>query len=216
MEFTSTNPVRGEQFGGLDASNALKCGGSCTSRANLAAALLRARGIPARTVAHLPTWSGPLYEHWLIEYWHPGAGWVWLETSINEHQPSPSSLVVLNVANPEDEDNAFQNPRERGVAPGAPYMAVQELSKELRPDYLRRKAEDTSSLATPEAALLGNPGELNALFEAGWRMHDKLANKAKVSRRLEDRRQELLDAARKGGTVRLTGLLNSLSQDESK
>ena len=75
IEFTAHHQGKdGVVFDTLDARKGLDCGGSCTSRANLAAALLRARGIPARTVAHLPTWSGPLYEHWLVEYWHPGAG----------------------------------------------------------------------------------------------------------------------------------------------
>src|SRR5581483_6570692 len=105
IQFTGNNPVKANSYWTLDARSGLECGGSCTSRANLAAALLRARGIPARTVAHLPTWSGPLYEHWLVEYLHPGAGWVWLESSLNQFRPAPPTLVVINVANPADEDH---------------------------------------------------------------------------------------------------------------
>ena len=92
---------------------------------------VRARGIPARTVAHLPTWSGPLYEHWLVEYWHPGAGWVWLESSLGQFRPPPCSLVVLNVANPEDEDRAFDPLQCRQVMPGAPHLSVHVGSEEL-------------------------------------------------------------------------------------
>jgi hypothetical protein len=71
--FTTLNPYRGFAAT-LSARDALHCGNTCTGRANLAAALLRARGMPARAEAHLPTWSGPLFCHWLVEYWHPGVG----------------------------------------------------------------------------------------------------------------------------------------------
>src|SRR5207249_3215793 len=67
IHFTTRNPLRMRLLKSLDARDALKSGSSCTGRANLAAALLRARGVPARTVAHLPTWSGPLFCHWLVE-----------------------------------------------------------------------------------------------------------------------------------------------------
>ncbi len=68
LAFTSKNQGIGTTYRFLDARSALESGGSCTSRANLCAALLRAHGIPARTLSHLPTWSGPLFEHWLVEY----------------------------------------------------------------------------------------------------------------------------------------------------
>lgn len=129
FEFTSRLEFKQERFDALDAAKALECGGSCTSRANLAAALLRARGIPARTVAHLVTWYGPHYQHWLTEYWHPGVGWVWIEPTLGQEQPAPWTLVVLNVANPEDEDRAF-DPR-LDAMPGAPWNAVIDLSEEL-------------------------------------------------------------------------------------
>ncbi len=134
IEFTAHHQGKeGVPFDTLDARKGLDCGGSCTSRANLAAALLRARGIPARTVAHLPTWSGPLYEHWLVEYWHPGAGWVWLESSLGQFRPLPCTLVVLGVANPEDEDRAFDPLQTRQVMPGAPHLSVHVGSEPLHP-----------------------------------------------------------------------------------
>ncbi len=74
-KWVEQNLGTGKPLDTLDAAAALGCGGSCTSRANLCAALLRAEGVPARTVAHLPAEAGPLYVHWLTEYWHPGSGW---------------------------------------------------------------------------------------------------------------------------------------------
>lgn len=63
IRFTTLNPYQAKYCKTLDARDALRGGSSCTGRANLAAALLRAHGVPARTAAHLPTWSGPLFCH---------------------------------------------------------------------------------------------------------------------------------------------------------
>lgn len=134
LRFTSTHcgTDADATFDSLDAKKALACGGSCTSRANLCAALLRAGGIAARTQAHLPTWSGPLYEHWLVEYWHPGAGWTWVESTKGELRPPPWSLVVINTANPEDEDEAFhQRIRRSGVLAGVALWAVHDIAQPL-------------------------------------------------------------------------------------
>src|SRR5262249_38299968 len=59
----------------LDAVQALEHTGSCTSCANLTAALLRANGIPARILSGYPTWFGPLQTHYMVEAWMPGYGW---------------------------------------------------------------------------------------------------------------------------------------------
>ena len=64
----------------LTATEALTKRGSCTSCANLGAALLRAQGIPARIVAGYPTWCGALQTHYVVEYWLPQGGWRLLES----------------------------------------------------------------------------------------------------------------------------------------
>ena len=166
----------GAAFDALDARTALDCGGSCTSRANLAAALLRARGIPSRTVAHLPTWSGPLYEHWLVEYWHPGAGWVWLESSLGQFRPSPWTLVVLGVANPEDEDRAFDPLQTRQVMPGAAHLSVHVGSEKLFPaPRIRQPLGGAGNVATVEARLNGTEGETAELFATARGAFETLA-----------------------------------------
>ena len=119
---------------GLDAVQGITCGGSCTNRANLCAALLRARGIPARTQSHLPVWADQrLYQHWLVEYWHPGIGWIWLESTRGQLQPAPWSLVVLHVSEPDDEDFAFdESIPHSGVVPGVAKWSVHNIDSQLR------------------------------------------------------------------------------------
>ena len=172
LGFTSTNKGVGEPFTALDAKTALGCGGSCTSRANLAAALFRAGGIPARTAAHLPTWSGPLYEHWHVEYWHPGAGWTWVEPTLGKLRPKPYSMVVLNVANPDDEDAGFDPViAHSGVMTGVPRYAVHEHSKELQLATPEWRLENYQ-LNEARAAGSIDSDEIDAIFkraERGWK-----------------------------------------------
>ena len=66
----------------LDAVSALDKQGSCTSRANLVAALLRANHIPARILAGYPTWGGPLQTHYIVEAYVPDYGWYPIESTI--------------------------------------------------------------------------------------------------------------------------------------
>jgi peptidyl-prolyl cis-trans isomerase A (cyclophilin A) len=209
IAFTGNVPVDMKKFVSLDARNALDCGGSCTSRANLAAALLRARGIPARTVAHLPTWAGLLYEHWLVEYWHPGKGWVWLESSLNQFQPRPSTLVVINVASPADEDDptSFAPAAIRNVVAGAPFLSVQELSKELLPSANVPTGETLGSLATPEVALACDADEFRALLRVAGQAFDRLPKERNADTAGESRAEKLLDAARTGGAKALGEML---------
>lgn len=211
LEFTSTN--RGldpkAAFTTLDASKALACGGSCTSRANLAAALLRAHGIPARTVAHLPTWAPMLYEHWLVEYWHPGAGWVWIESTMGHMQPKDWSLVVINVANPDDEDLSFDEViSHSGVMLGAPHLAVHKHSPELtrifrndagnEGNYARGVLElgglDRATLQSLHDRAMDRYGAMRARAEAGWKPGDEDAGDP-VPKALEDRDVNALSAA---------------------
>jgi len=188
LGFTTTNQGTGAEFVTLDALAALSCGGSCTNRANLCAALLRAHGIAARTQAHLPTWSKKVYEHWLVEYWHPGKGWTWIESTLGDYPAIPRTLVVLNVANPEDEDLAFgERIRHSGVMTGAPFRAVHDIAKPLRVGehpglnsakaqmQLRGSDEQFATLAElaeqrfielRKAALAGNPMPADAIHEA--------------------------------------------------
>jgi len=180
LRFTSTNKgKRGAPFLTLDASAALDCGGSCTSRANLAAALFRAGGIPARTSAHLPTWSGPLYEHWHVEYWHPGAGWTWVEPTLGRLQPQTSSMVVINIANPEDEQSGFDPIiRHSGVMLGVPRYSVHELS----PSLTRHRGLYTHNYARAMVHLDGSSSAIKSVFKKARTAWKSLAVDCQIGR----------------------------------
>jgi len=126
------NGQKGEAFSSLDAKRGLKCGGSCTNRANLCAALLRAKGIPARTISHMPTWvNGKFYEHWLTEYWTDDGNWAMVEPTLGVKHPARNTVVVLSISSPEDEAKAFDPQHIKSSMPGSPYLSLAELSKEL-------------------------------------------------------------------------------------
>lgn len=150
IEFTSQNHGTGQPFNSLDAKAALGCGGSCTSRANLAAALLRAGGVAARTVPHLPTWAygSQLYEHWLTEYWHPGVGWVWLEPTMGKFQPEPSTLATLAVSTLMDERATGTDGQLEWIMPGAAYMSGIQGFGKLVP--ASRDGESDNNWCKPE------------------------------------------------------------------
>lgn len=160
IQFSCDNRGTGSPFNRLDAAYAMKCGGSCTSRANLAAALMRVRGIPARTVAHLPTWAygEPLFTHWLVEYWHPGAGWVPVESTWAEFEPPTSSYTVLAISSPEDEDGAENAEQLRWVMPGAAEWTMARFGSALMPDPEKYQQENW---AKPEWRI---EGDSKALF----------------------------------------------------
>lgn len=191
LAFTSSHKGKpGAEFKTLDARAALDCGGSCTSRANLAAALFRAGGIPARTSAHLPTWSGPLYEHWHVEYWHPGAGWTWVEPTLGQLRPQPISMVVLNIANPSDEDQGFDPIfAHSGVMLGAPRYSVHEFSESIE-RWVIPKIGFELNWAKPVAHLDGSKSSvkrLETLAREAWETlkAENLQGEANLKRREE-------------------------------
>jgi len=109
----------------LTASDAMTKAGSCTSNANLAAALFRACGIPARVIAGYPTWSGPLQTHYVVEYWLPGIGWRLMESSLcRDDRPAAEQIEVAMVL-PEDEAMGKAGMRP-GAAGGVPFLSLTE------------------------------------------------------------------------------------------
>jgi hypothetical protein len=109
----------------LTAVSALTRQGSCTSCANLGAALLRAHGIPARIVAGYPTWSGPLQTHYVVEYWLPKVGWRVMEsTRCTDDRPGWEQIQVAMVL-PGDEAEAKAGLR-AGAAAGVPWLSLTE------------------------------------------------------------------------------------------
>lgn len=170
IQFVSTNTgLDGENFDSLDAKRALTHRGSCTSCANLAVALLRASGIAARTIAHMPIWGGWMHEHWMVEYWHPGEGWICLESALNQFEPSPNSLVILAVSGADDEDRSLDPDYLRTIMPGAPYLASALLSSHLDNSW------DTATNFAIELGKISGTIEENAsLFQVAERVFRNL------------------------------------------
>ena len=110
----------------LGALEALEKQGSCTSAANLVAALIRANGIPARILAGYPAWSGPLQTHYIVEAYVPGYGWYPIEPSLLKRPWHPWQQIEVAIVPPEHEDQS--QPR-RGGAGGVPYLSLTEWVK---------------------------------------------------------------------------------------
>jgi hypothetical protein len=211
IRFTTMNPYRAELCRTLDARGALLGGSSCTGRANLAAALLRARGIPARTVAHLPTWCGPLFTHWLVEYWHPGVGWVWMEPTLDQPQPPSWTAVVVNVSKPSDEDDAFGWTRTSGIAAGVPRHSARELTAGLQPlfDVAEQLSWGAVNRATPETPLRGSTTDLGELSTLARRTFAEWAVPGRTAETDRVRMDRLLAAARTGDVKQVAKVLQT-------
>lgn len=123
------DPADGSPSDRLTAVDALTRKGSCTSRANLVAALLRAAGVPARLVAAYPVWAGPHQTHFHVEAYVPGWGWYPIEsTFLRAPWPSYEHVAVALVP-PQAEDRS--DARTSALA-GVPYLSVTEIPSTCR------------------------------------------------------------------------------------
>lgn len=109
----------------LGAVEALTTQGSCTSCANLLAALVRANGVPARVLSGYPSWSGPLQTHYLVEAWLPGYGWYRLEPTMWRSGWPPCQQITVSIVTPEAEDASVAR---RFGAPGVPFRSLTECA----------------------------------------------------------------------------------------
>jgi hypothetical protein len=112
----------------MDALGILDSGGNwiCTANANLAAALLRAREIPARSIATIPPTAQRLEMHRVVEYFDDGR-WVKFDpSSLQKDIPlKPWQNVIMAKTTMADEDIAMK-PR-MGTSLGCPYGQELEL-----------------------------------------------------------------------------------------
>jgi len=94
-----------------DALSTLLFGALCAGRANLIAALLRAKGIPARVIVVNPTTMGKNFwldaQHYTVEFYCPGHGWVRTQAGI---MPHPSKHIIPNRIISIDEENSAGGP----------------------------------------------------------------------------------------------------------
>jgi hypothetical protein len=110
----------------LTAVEALTGRGSCTSSANVVAALLRASHIPARVVAGYPSWSGPLQTHYIVEAYVPQFGWYPIESAMCK-SPWPNEYQVnVAIIPPKYESKELADWRPT-AAGGVPYLSLTEM-----------------------------------------------------------------------------------------
>jgi transglutaminase superfamily protein len=112
----------------LDALGILESGSNwiCTANANLAAALLRSKDIPARSIAVIPVTSQRLEMHRIVEYFG-GGQWLKFDPSFLQKDipMKPWQNIIMAKTTIADEDIAM-NPR-MGAAFGCPYGQEIEL-----------------------------------------------------------------------------------------
>lgn len=112
----------------LTAVQALDKRGSCTSCANLVAALLRASDIPARVLSGYPAWSGPLQTHYIVEAYVPQYGWYPVE-STRCQSPWPNSHQVNVAIIPTEHESKEAAGRRPSGAGGVPYLSLTEVDR---------------------------------------------------------------------------------------
>jgi transglutaminase-like putative cysteine protease len=117
--------------GSLTAVEALEKQGSCTSCANLVAALLRGAGVPARVLAGYPLWSGPLQTHYIVEAYVPGYGWYPVESTMGKSAWPNHQQVNVNIVAVEQESKAVAGPRSC-AAGGVPQYTVTEYEGDTK------------------------------------------------------------------------------------
>ncbi|MFL5330074.1 MAG: transglutaminase family protein [Gemmataceae bacterium] len=109
----------------LTSVEALDKQGSCTSCANLVAALLRGAGIPARVLSGYPLWSGPLQTHYIVEAYVPGYGWYPIESTMCR-APWPNHQQVNVSIVPIEHERKDKAGLRRCAAGAVPYLSLTE------------------------------------------------------------------------------------------
>jgi hypothetical protein len=119
----------------MDALGILESGGNwiCTANANLAAALLRAKNIPARSLAVVPPTAQRLEMHRIVEYFDQGQWRPFDPSSLHKDIPlKPWQTIIMAWTTIADEDTAM-TPR-MGMSLGCPYgQEIEFLDTEAMP-----------------------------------------------------------------------------------
>lgn len=201
MQFCVKQPFP-EKLQAMDAKTALTVGGSCTSRANLGAALLRAVGVPARTIAHLPVSAHWCDMHWLTEYWQPGYGWISIETSLDQFAPPSNRRIVLSIASADDEEKSRDPIHLRTVLPGAPYLSISLVSPELGLGYGYRQ-----NFAAEVAQVAGTNLQMDEFLRLSEISFEQLTKSSSKTSRKAMATSDIIEALKTGKASRLSAAL---------
>ena len=114
--------VQKEQPHSLDAQGILKSGNNwiCTANANLAAAFMRARSIPARSLAVIPATSQQVEMHRIVEYFDDGR-WIQFDPSSLQKDIPMKAWQNIIMATTSVKDEALAMKPRMGVTMGCPF-----------------------------------------------------------------------------------------------
>ena len=166
------------QLENLTAVEALDKVGSCTSCANLVAALLRACDVPARILAGYPPWYGPLQTHYIVEAYVPEFGWYPIEASMSRSPWPNTHEIHVAIIPPEYEQQEKAGVRNTAFG-GVPYLSLTELPGETGIIVVRPMIDESRRLdhqARKVRALTGTPDQWQqAIADARVRWRNWLA-----------------------------------------
>lgn len=148
----------------LTAVEALDKSGSCTSCANLVAALVRAAGIPARVLAGYPLGSGPVQTHYIVEAWVPGFGWYPVESTRGKASWPNYEQIAVSVVPIEHESEELAGRRTCNSG-GEPYLSLTEYASDSPVEWegtLKPRCDHEARMLRPLAA---EPKEWQAAHE---------------------------------------------------
>lgn len=111
------------KYNGFDALEALQHGGSCISAANLATALLRANGTPARMLATHPTWFPRHQTHYAVEAF-VGSEWILMDPARGKFPDTLCQNPVVAVIDIQAENKSVS--RWQYPIWGVPYLSLPE------------------------------------------------------------------------------------------
>ena len=142
----------------LDAVGILASGanGICTANANLAAALLRAKNVPARSLAVIPLLGRRLEMHRIVEYFVNGGWRAFDPSSLRSEIPlPPGNGIVMATTTVADENLAMR--LRLGATPGCPYGQELEILDSgitlMGQDFFWTLGESGAGFFAPPAAV---------------------------------------------------------------
>jgi Transglutaminase-like superfamily len=163
---------RAERPRSLDALGILRSGesGICTANANLAAALMRTKGVACRSVAVIPTIGQRLEMHRIVAFADDGR-WVPFDpSSLTADIPAkPCQNIIMARSTPADEE-AGMKPR-MGAMPGCPYgQEAEPVTTGVNlfgPDFFWTLAKPLAEFEPAEDAVRRAAKEWTHYLEAG-------------------------------------------------
>jgi hypothetical protein len=196
----------GREFGNRwDAVSGLKERTGCCGQANLAAALFRSLGVPARILAGYPAWSGSLATHYVVEYYVPGFGWAIYDSASGLDRAHPSRQINVSEVTIADENASRKRPVVAGqwFWFGVPANSVTEIEGEmsmrLRPAIGGSDGEDGTEHAAAIHRLFPKDtpvADQNALVDAASARWNRLIKRGdSASLRVDSRIANARDAA---------------------